>query len=91
MSTSFKLNDNVIFHIMNTLSKELSSKRVRKKSISSSFESLDNNEQRMIQQAIRNSKIEFKRIEHAQVSIPDAPTYHPTVEEFKNPLEYISK
>jgi hypothetical protein len=40
---------------------------------------------------MRNSKKEFKRVDHANISIPDAPTYHPTIEEFRNPLEYINK
>lgn len=66
-------------------------KRVRTKTARFEFDSMDNDEQRMIQQAIRNSKKEFKRVEHAELIIPEAPTYYPTVEEFKNPFEYISK
>lgn len=66
-------------------------KRVRTKTSRFEFDSLDNDEQRMIQQAIRNSKKEFKRVEHAELIIPECPTYYPTIEEFKNPFEYISK
>jgi jmjN domain len=66
-------------------------KRVRTKTSRFEFDSLDNDEQRMIQQAIRNSKKEFKRVEHAELIIPECPTYYPTIEEFKNPFGYISK
>ena len=52
---------------------------------------MDNDEQRMIQQAIRNSKKEFKRVEHAALVIPECPTYYPTVEEFKDPFQYIGR
>lgn len=45
----------------------------------------------MIQQAIKNSKKEFKRVDHGALVIPDAPTYYPTIEEFKDPFQYISK
>lgn len=37
-------------------------------------------------QALRKSLIDQKRIINA---VPEAPVFHPTVEEFKNPLEYI--
>jgi hypothetical protein len=66
---------------------EPSGKRSRIKT--SRFESESNDEQRMIQQAIRNSKTEFKRSDFTNLSIPDAPIYYPTVEEFKNPFKYI--
>lgn len=37
-------------------------------------------------QALRKSLIDQKRIIN---SVPEAPVFHPTVEEFKNVLEYI--
>lgn len=37
-------------------------------------------------QALRKSLIDQKRIINA---VPEAPVFHPTVEDFKNPLEYI--
>lgn len=40
----------------------------------------------MIDQAIKNSHLDRKRVEY---EIPEAPTYFPTIEEFKNPLAYI--
>jgi hypothetical protein len=61
-------------------------KRRRHKPSRFDFDDLDNEEQRLIQQAIKNSQIETQRI---TVDVPDAPTYHPTVEEFMNPLAYI--
>ena len=42
----------------------------------------------MIQQALRNSTIEHTRVSH---DIPHAPTFRPTLEEFKNPLLYVGK
>ena len=49
---------------------------------------MDNEEQKLIQQAIKNSKKDTRRVER---EIPMAPTYYPTVEEFRNPYAYISK
>ncbi len=40
-----------------------------------------------ITQALRKSLIDQKRIIN---TIPDAPVFHPTVEEFSNVLEYIA-
>jgi len=47
---------------------------------------VDNEEQKLLQQAIQNSIIEKERV---QRDIPDAPVYYPTVEEFKDPMAYI--
>lgn len=48
---------------------------------------LDNAEQKLIMQAIENSKRETRREEY---DVPDAPTYYPTVDEFRDPLKYIT-
>lgn len=71
-----------------TIFYEQSSRRVRRKTTRFEFDSLDNDEQRLIQQALQNSKRETRR---AELTVPEAPTYYPTIEEFKNPLEYIMK
>jgi hypothetical protein len=52
------------------------------------FDELDNEEQKMIQQAIKNSKRDSKRVER---TVPEAPVFHPTIEEFKDPFAYINK
>ncbi len=49
-------------------------------------EEVGNEEKRMIQQALENSRVETKR---ENLALPQAPVYYPTVEEFKNPLGYI--
>ncbi|KAL0052381.1 hypothetical protein WJX82_001231 [Trebouxia sp. C0006] len=49
---------------------------------------LDNGgDEHSVQQALRKSLIDQKRIIN---TIPDAPVFHPTVEEFSNVLEYIA-
>jgi len=50
------------------------------------FDELGNKEQELLQKALKNSRRETKRVE---VEIPMAPTFHPTVEEFRDPLTYI--
>lgn len=42
----------------------------------------------MLQQALTNSKLETTRLKYV---IPSAPTFTPTIDEFKNPLAYIEK
>jgi hypothetical protein len=51
------------------------------------FDEIHNDEQRLIQQVIKNSLVETKRLE---IPIPDAPVFYPTLEEFARPLEYIT-
>jgi hypothetical protein len=48
----------------------------------------NNEEERLLQQAIKNSLKETARFKS---EIPDAPVFYPTIEEFKNPLAYIKK
>ena len=45
-------------------------------------------EQKILQQAIVNSRKETTRM---QIEIPEAPVFYPTVDEFKNPLGYIAR
>lgn len=40
-------------------------------------------------QALKISCLETKR--HKSVEIPDAPTYYPSEEEFKDPIQYIDR
>jgi jmjN domain len=48
-------------------------------------------EERYLQQALRNSKLDMKRME-GKLDVAAAPTFFPTVEEFQgNPLDYIEK
>lgn len=63
-------------------------KRRRIKTSRYEFDVLDNEEHRMIQQALENSKSEYKRVD---IVVPEAPTFYPTIEEFKDPLAYIDK
>jgi hypothetical protein len=63
-------------------------KRSRRRVNKFDFDSLDNEEQRMVQQAIRNSQKEVRR---STCAIPEAPTYYPTLKEFENPIDYISR
>jgi histone demethylase JARID1 len=51
-------------------------------------ESYDNQEERLFQQALKNSRIDTCR---RRVEVPSAPVYHPTYEEFQDPLAYVSK
>ena len=48
-------------------------------------------EERYLQQALRNSKLDMKHME-GKLDVPFAPTFFPTVEDFQgNPLDYIDK
>lgn len=52
------------------------------------FDVLTSEEERMIAQAVKNSLIETKKVEFVP---SEAPVYYPTIDEFQNPLEYISR
>ena len=63
-----------------------SKRRRRVKTKTYDFEEEDNEEKRLLQLALKNSQLETTRVKH---TLPPAPTFYPTVEEFKNPLAYI--
>ena len=63
-------------------------KRRRVKTSRYEIDFLENEEQKHIQQAIKNSLIEKKRVD---IPPSDAPTYYPTVDEFHDVLKYIRK
>jgi hypothetical protein len=45
-------------------------------------------EARQLQLALRNSR---KDTHKTTTPIPEAPTYYPTIEEFQDPLEYVTR
>ena len=49
---------------------------------------MDNEQLRLLQVAVENSRAENVA---ADVHIDEAPTFHPTVEEFQDPIKYISR
>lgn len=52
------------------------------------FEDANNSEEKLVQQAMKNSRIETCKLEF---KVPSAPTFHPTVAEFADPLKYIKR
>jgi hypothetical protein len=49
-------------------------------------------EERLLQHAIQNSKLDRGRPPDGRLSVPSAPTFFPTVEDFEgNPIHYIEK
>lgn len=65
-----------------------SQKRRRIKTTRFEQDMLENDEQRLLQQAIKNSLVDRKRVD---VPVDEAPTYRPTLEEFADPYLYIKK
>lgn len=63
------------------------SKRRRVKTCRYEDDVVDNDEARLIQRAIENSRRETERL---SLVVPEAPVFYPSVEEFKNPLQYIN-
>lgn len=67
-----------------------SSKRVRRKPSTPYSVPASTMEEKLLQQAIANSRVETSRPQG--VDVPVGPTFYPTVEEFTlNPLTYIEK
>jgi hypothetical protein len=64
------------------------SKRRRFKTNRFENDVVDNDEARLIQRAIENSKKETERV---CLETPEAPVFRPSVEEFRNPLQYINR
>jgi len=67
--------------------------RRRRKPVYSYYETPDPaEEERLLQQAITNSKLEVDRPLGEKLEVPDGPTFFPSVEEFEgNTLHYINK
>jgi histone demethylase JARID1 len=61
-------------------------KRRRKATSHFDFASLDNGEEKIYQQALKNSTIDHYKLD---LEIREGPTYYPSTEEFKDPLKYI--
>ena len=65
----------------------------RRRKPTDTYYSSSNAEERLFQQALKNSRIDAQRPStKSNLSVPLAPTFYPTVEEFKgNPIHYINK
>lgn len=65
----------------------------RRRKPTDTYYSSSNAEERLFQQALKNSRIDAQRPStEGNLSVPLAPTFFPTVEEFKgNPIHYINK
>jgi len=48
-------------------------------------------EERMLKLAIKNSLVECASTPTTLDDIPEVKTYHPSLEEFQNPIDYIEK
>lgn len=69
-----------------------SKRRRRKPSVLLHSTQVSTVEERLLNQAIQNSKLDTRRPVDGRLEIPDGPTFFPTVEEFEgNPLHYIEK
>ena len=67
-------------------------RRSRKRYPTSHYHSSTAAEERFLQQAIQNSKLDKGRPPDGRLDIPPAPVFYPTIEEFEgNPLHYVEK
>jgi jmjN domain len=69
-----------------------SKRRYRRRCPPSHFQASTAAEERFLQQAIQNSKLDKGRPTDGKLQIPLAPVFYPTIEEFEgNPLHYVEK
>lgn len=67
-------------------------RRHRRRCPPSHFQASTAAEERFLQQAIQNSKLDKGRPPDGKLQIPPAPVFYPTIEEFEgNPLHYVAK
>jgi hypothetical protein len=75
--------------LMSTLNRRASKRRRRRPP---AFNTATATEERLLHQAIQNSKLDRSRSKDAKLDIPWGPTFFPTVEEMEgSPLVYIEK
>ena len=69
-----------------------SKRRNRRRCPTSHFQASTVAEERLLQQAIQNSKLDQGRPVDGKLRIPSAPVFYPTIEEFEgNPIHYVEK
>ena len=77
---------------MNSARRGGSSSKRRRRRPPSHFHAATVAEERFLQQAIQNSKLDRGRPADGRLSVDEAPTFFPTVEDFEgNPLDYVEK
>ncbi len=77
---------------MASLSSRSSGRRRRKPTFSYHASPHSTTEERFLQQAIANSRMDMHRPSGGSCSVPSGPVFYPTVEDFQgSPLDYIKK
>jgi hypothetical protein len=75
---------------MSTINRRASKRRRRRPPLA--FHNPTSSEERLLHQAIQNSKIDRSRPKDGKLNVPWAPTFYPTIEEMQgNPLHYVEK
>ncbi len=75
---------------MSTINRRASKRRRRRPPLA--FHTSTASEERLLHQAIQNSKLDRARPKDGKLDIPWGPTFYPTVEEMEgNPLHYVEK